>query len=64
MLSGHQKAITPNLVQRRHGFDADSIVVVLRIATDNTQKYFNDYKYLNWLGNKDLLHQFKRSAFG
>jgi len=37
MLSGHQKAITSNLVQRRHGLDTNSIVVVLRIATKNTE---------------------------
>jgi len=37
MLSGHQEAITSNLVQWRHGFDANSVIVVLRIATKNTQ---------------------------
>jgi len=39
VLSGHEKTVTPHLVQWRHRFDADAVVVVLRIAAENTPQH-------------------------
>ena len=60
VLSRHQKTVTSNLVQRRHGLDADSVIVVLWITTEtHTHTHTDFFTRKHFVINTDVAPSWK-----